>query len=82
MAIARALANDPSVLVADEPTGNFESRRVHRDFDLLESLTERGKSVRYMTHDPELAARAASRVNLLDARVIGRAAVSVAGVGS
>src|SRR5262245_14169205 len=71
VAIARALANDPPVLVADEPTGNLDSRTAHQVFDLLESLTGRGKSVLYVTHDPELAARATSRINLLDGRVIG-----------
>ena len=78
VAIARALANDPPVLVADEPTGNLDSRTAHQVFDLLESLTGRGKSVLYVTHDPELAARATSRINLLDGRVVGRAAASVA----
>jgi len=77
VAIARALANDPPVLVADEPTGNLDSRTAHQVFDLLESLTARGKSVLYVTHDPELAARATSRVNLLDGKVVGQAAAGV-----
>ena len=77
VAIARALANDPPVLVADEPTGNLDSRTAHQVFDLLESLTARGKSVLYVTHDPELAARATSRVNLLDGKVVGQAAGGV-----
>jgi ABC-type lipoprotein export system ATPase subunit len=72
VAIARALANDPPVLVADEPTGNLDSKTAHQVFDLLEQLTERGKSVLYVTHDRDLAARATSRVDLLDGRVIGR----------
>jgi putative ABC transport system ATP-binding protein len=75
VAIARALANDPPVLVADEPTGNLDSRTAHDVFDLLEGLTARGKSVLYVTHDPELAARATSRVDLLDGRVIGQTQV-------
>ena len=44
-------------------------------FDLLGQLTERGKSVLYVTHDRELAARANSRVDLLDGRVIGLGAI-------
>ncbi len=72
VAIARALANDPPVLVADEPTGNLDSKTAHQVFDLLEQLTGRGKSVLYVTHDRDLAARATSRVDLLDGHVIGR----------
>ena len=71
VAIARALANDPPVLIADEPTGNLDSRSAHQVFELLEQLTERGKSVLYVTHDRELAARATGRVELLDGRVVG-----------
>ena len=78
VAIARALANDPPVLVADEPTGNLDSRSAHQVFDLLGQLTERGKSVLYVTHDRELAARATGRVDLLDGRVVGLGAVGAA----
>ena len=70
VAIARALANDPPVLVADEPTGNLDSKTAHQVFDLLQELTERGKSVIYVTHDRDLAARASSRIDLLDGRII------------
>ncbi|MGH2518023.1 MAG: ABC transporter ATP-binding protein [Ktedonobacterales bacterium] len=69
VAIARALANDPPVLVADEPTGNLDSHSAHQVFDTLANLTERGKTVVYVTHDPQLAARASARVELLDGRV-------------
>jgi putative ABC transport system ATP-binding protein len=78
VAIARALANDPPVLVADEPTGNLDSTSAHQVFDLLAELTERGKSVVYVTHDRELAARATGRVDLLDGRVVGLSAVGAA----
>src|SRR5215831_18714056 len=71
VAIARALANDPPGLVADEPTGNLDSKSAHQVFDLLGNLTERGKSVLYVTHDRDLAARATGRVDLLDGRVVG-----------
>jgi len=70
VAIARALANDPPVLVADEPTGNLDSRTAHQIFDLMHELTEQGKSVLYVTHDRELAARATNRVNLRDGKVV------------
>ena len=70
VAIARALANDPPVLVADEPTGNLDSKTAHQIFDLLQELTVRGKSVLYVTHDRELAARATGRIDLLDGHVV------------
>jgi ABC-type lipoprotein export system ATPase subunit len=74
VAIARALANDPPVLVADEPTGNLDSKTAHAVFDLLQELTERGKSVIYVTHDRDLAARASQRIDLLDGRIVGASA--------
>ncbi len=70
VAIARALANDPPVLVADEPTGNLDSRTAHQIFDTLASLTDRGKTVIYVTHDREMAARATTRIELLDGRIV------------
>jgi ABC-type lipoprotein export system ATPase subunit len=71
VAIARALGNDPPVLVADEPTGNLDSVTAHQVFDALAGLIERGKTVIYVTHDRELAARASARIELLDGRVAG-----------
>jgi putative ABC transport system ATP-binding protein len=70
VAIARALANDPPVIVADEPTGNLDSKTAHTVFDLLASLPERGKTVLYVTHDRELAGRASARIELLDGRIV------------
>ena len=72
VAIARALANDPPVLVADEPTGNLDSKTAVQVFDILEGLTARGKTVIYVTHDPTLAARSHACVELLDGRVVRR----------
>ena len=69
VAIARALANDPPLLVADEPTGNLDSRTAHRVFDILAGLTEHRKTVIYVTHNRELAARASARIELLDGRI-------------
>jgi putative ABC transport system ATP-binding protein len=71
VAIARALANDPPVLVADEPTGNLDSQSAHAVFDALASLTARGKTVIYVTHDRALAARASAGIELLDGRIVG-----------
>jgi ABC-type lipoprotein export system ATPase subunit len=72
VAIARALANDPPVIVADEPTGNLDSKTAHEVFDLLASLLERGKTVIYVTHDRELAGRASARIELLDGRIVAQ----------
>ncbi len=72
VAVARALANDPPVLIADEPTGNLDSHTAHSVFDILSGLTRRGKTVVYVTHDRELAVRAGSRIELLDGRIVGQ----------
>jgi putative ABC transport system ATP-binding protein len=78
VAIARALANDPPALVADEPTGNLDSVTAFQIFDTLASLIARGKTVIYVTHDRELAARASARIELLDGRIVGEAGASAA----
>jgi putative ABC transport system ATP-binding protein len=69
IAIARALANDPPVLIADEPTGNLDSHSAAQVFSLLEELTQRDRTVIYVTHDRELAARATHRLDMLDGRI-------------
>jgi ABC-type lipoprotein export system ATPase subunit len=70
VAIARALANNPPVLIADEPTGNLDSRMAHEVFATLAGLTQQGKTVIYVTHDRELAARAQARIGLLDGCIV------------
>ncbi|HLJ81228.1 MAG TPA: ABC transporter ATP-binding protein [Ktedonobacterales bacterium] len=74
VAIARALANDPPVIIADEPTGNLDSKTAHQVFETLASLTDRGKTVIYVTHEPALAARAQARIALLDGHIVGQEA--------
>lgn len=69
-AIARALANNPPVLIADEPTGNLDSQTAHAVFDTLANLTRIGKTVVYVTHDRVLAQTADTRIKLLDGRVV------------
>jgi len=69
VAIARALANNPPVLIADEPTGNLDSKTALQVFSLLEGLTQADKTVIYVTHDRDLAARATHRIDLLDGRI-------------
>lgn len=69
VAIARALANDPPFLVADEPTGNLDSRTAGEIFDLFAELVEQGKTLLVVTHDKELAKRAGRQVSLVDGEV-------------
>jgi putative ABC transport system ATP-binding protein len=71
VAISRALANKPQLFLADEPTGNLDSRTAHEIMELLKELNEReGKTIILVTHDANLAARYAHRtVTLLDGMV-------------
>ncbi|HEX5503471.1 MAG TPA: ABC transporter ATP-binding protein [Thermomicrobiales bacterium] len=81
VAVARALANDPPVLVADEPTGNLDSRTAREVFATLAGLTAHGKTVIYVTHSRDLAARADARIALLDGRIADRDAAPAAAGG-
>jgi putative ABC transport system ATP-binding protein len=66
VAIARALATDPPILAADEPTGNLDSKTAAAVFALFERLAALGKTVLMVTHDPELAQRAARQLHIAD----------------
>jgi putative ABC transport system ATP-binding protein len=68
-AIARALANDPAIIVADEPTGNLDSRAAETIFSLFAASAAAGKTVVMVTHDDELAARAQRKVTLVDGSI-------------
>ncbi len=65
-AIARSLANDPPLIVADEPTGNLDSKTADRVFEVFEDLVERGKTFLMVTHDNNLAKRFPRLVEVLD----------------
>jgi putative ABC transport system ATP-binding protein len=78
VSIARAFANDPSILLADEPTGNLDSRSGRHIFDLMVELNrQRGATLVLVTHDHELAARADRRISLRDGRVVADDALGV-----
>lgn len=68
-AIARALANDPPILIADEPTGNLDSRTAAGVFDLFAGLMESGKTILMVTHDHSLAQRASRMLEIVDGRL-------------
>jgi putative ABC transport system ATP-binding protein len=76
VAIARALSNDPHLLLADEPTGNLDSRTSQEIMQLLHTLNERdGKTIIMVTHDASLASRYAHRtMTLLDGAVVSESA--------
>ena len=68
-AIARALANDPPLLVGDEPTGNLDSRTADRIFGLFGDLVGQGKTLVMVTHDREIAHRAPRVIKVADGRI-------------
>jgi putative ABC transport system ATP-binding protein len=70
VAIARALANDPVLLTADEPTGNLDSKSAEMVFHLFENLAQDGKTILMVTHDNDLAKRAQRTIRLADGRVV------------
>lgn len=73
-AVARALADDPPILVADEPTGNLDSHTAGSVLDLFGDLVGRGKTLVVVTHDDEVTRRAHSVVRLTDGMVTGEEA--------
>lgn len=69
VAIARALVNNPSIILADEPTGNLDSKTSVEIMNLLERLHERGNTIILVTHEPDIAAHADRKIVLRDGKV-------------
>jgi putative ABC transport system ATP-binding protein len=69
VAIARALVNRPSILLADEPTGNLDSATSEEIMGLFEALHREGQTILLVTHETDIAAHARRQVHLLDGRV-------------
>jgi ABC-type lipoprotein export system ATPase subunit len=72
VAIARALANDPPILVADEPTGNLDSKTANAVFTLFEELVAQGKTILMVTHDSDLAKRVSRAVIVADGEIVNQ----------
>jgi len=70
VAIARALANDPPILVADEPTGNLDSKTAESVFRLFERLVDQGKTMVMVTHDSDLSRRVTRTVIVSDGKIL------------
>ena len=76
-AIARAMACDPPLLVADEPTGNLDTRSANAIIDLFEELSQRGKTVLMVTHDPSLTSRTTRNIVIADGLIVGDSRISL-----
>lgn len=70
VAIARSLVNNPEFILADEPTGNLDTKTSHEILDLLERLNNEGRTIIMVTHEPDVAARTKRAIHLLDGKVL------------
>jgi putative ABC transport system ATP-binding protein len=71
LAIARAMANDPAILVADEPTGSLDSETAKAVIDIFEGLVSQGRTILMVTHDRDIAKRGSRIVTLSDGEIVG-----------
>jgi len=76
VAVARALAGSPSILLADEPTGNLDSKNGEAVMTLLKELHSEGSTICMVTHDPRFAAHAERQIHLLDGKVVSEGELS------
>jgi putative ABC transport system ATP-binding protein len=77
VAVARAVVGDPKLIVADEPTGNLDTKNGEDVMDMLTTLNEQGATIIMVTHSPSHAGRANRLVNLLDGRVVPNVAEAI-----
>ena len=71
VAIARALVNDPDIILADEPTGNLDTKTGNEIMELLTNLNKKGKTIILVTHNHELTKLANKVMTLKDGKIIG-----------
>lgn len=69
VAIARALSNNPSIILADEPTGNLDSKTGKKIMELLHKLNKQGNTIIIVTHDPKIAEQANRTIELVDGKI-------------
>ena len=79
LAIARAMANDPAILVADEPTGSLDSATAAAVIDLFADLVRQGRTILLVTHDKDVAKRGSRIITLADGEIIGSESVALTG---
>ncbi len=79
-AIARALVNDPKIVFADEPTGNLDSHTGETILQLFRSLSQQGRTIVLVTHDPEIAAVTPRRIEIRDGKIATRVDTTLAGL--
>jgi len=79
VAIARALVNSPSIILADEPTGNLDSQSSHIVMEELLDLNKRGNTIVMVTHNPRLTAYASRVIHMLDGRIASDTRIAIGG---
>lgn len=70
VAVARAISGNPSIILADEPTGNLDSKNAQSVMALLDNLHEQGATICMVTHDPKSAARAQRTIEVFDGKIV------------
>ena len=71
VAIARSMATDPSIILADEPTGNLASKQSMEIIDIFQKLNEKGHTIILITHEEDIAARAKRVLSIMDGKIVG-----------
>ena len=77
VALARMLANDPAVILADEPTGNLDPETAAQVIGFLEEFNAEGRTIVMVTHDPRAARRAKRVIRLIEGRLVDEAGLTV-----